>query len=754
MIESVTIANTATFGSPPEKLTGLSRFNYLFGSNGTGKTTISRVIADPLSHPDCCVTWQHGRPLETVVLNRDFIDKNFSQLKGVFTLGERHKDVLDKIETAKQQLDKEQAILARLKATLEGEDGTGGKNGELTHLEMEFREKCWLQKQKQDQKFQGAFTGYRSDREKFKKKVLDELQANNAPLRPLIDLEKRANTIFGETPTKENSIPTLDTAALLAHESNPILTKRVIGKDDVDIAAMIKKLGNSDWVRQGRKFYEVNDQVCPFCQQVTTDAFAASLEEYFDETFEADSKAIDTLLSEYALDATEIRTLGDKIIAAPGKFLDLEQFKSQKAVLDQMISANQLLLDKKKNEPSAIVELKSLATVCTAITELINAANAQVADHNYMVENITTEKRDLTAEVWRFVLKELEVDSTQYREKKAALEKAIANLNEKINETRTRIGDKLREIFELEKQTTSIQPTIDGINAILSRFGFDSFKLAMGADKKSYRLIRHTGEDARETLSEGEKTFVVFLYFYHVLRGSLSETGITTDRIVVFDDPVSSLDSDILFIVSSLIREVCEEVRQGSGHIKQVFVLTHNIYFHKEVTFHERRKSGRLNEETFWIVRKLGLLSKVERHEDNPIKTSYELLWMDVRKFNPANTRIENTLRRILEHYFTILGDYSLDDLYAKFEGQEKVLCRSLFSWVNAGSHYAYDDVYVTPSETVVQSYLKVFRAIFKKTDHFSHYTMMMGDDFVEEPEETASARHGMVENAPTSGST
>ena len=30
---------------------------------------------------------------------------------------------------------------------------------------------------------------------------------------------------------------------------------------------------------------------------------------------------------------------------------------------------------------------------------------------------------------------------------------------------------------------------------------------------------------------------------------------------VVFDDPVSSLDSDILFIVGSLIKNLCQEVR-------------------------------------------------------------------------------------------------------------------------------------------------------------------------------------------------
>jgi wobble nucleotide-excising tRNase len=75
---------------------------------------------------------------------------------------------------------------------------------------------------------------------------------------------------------------------------------------------------------------------------------------------------------------------------------------------------------------------------------------------------------------------------------------------------------------------------------------------------------------------------------------------------VVFDDPVSSLDSDILFIVSSLIKALFDEVRQGTAHIKQVFVLTHNVYFHKEVTFNARRtdRNAMRSEETFWVVRK------------------------------------------------------------------------------------------------------------------------------------------------------
>lgn len=202
----------------------------------------------------------------------------------------------------------------------------------------------------------------------------------------------------------------------------------------------------------------------------------------------------------------------------------------------------------------------------------------------------------------------------------------------------------------------------------------------------------------------------------------------TTDRVVVFDDPVSSLDSDILFIVGSLIKGLFDEVRTGTGHIRQIFVLTHNVYFHKEVTFNPKRCEVAMNEETFWIVRKPGLISKLERHLSNPIKTAYELLWTEVRKADRPVLTIQNTLRRIIENYFKILGGVDPEDICARFSGKEKLICKSLFSWVNDGSHYAHDDLYVSIDETVVEVYINVFRAIFDKSGHLAHYKMMMGD--------------------------
>ncbi|MDO8737216.1 MAG: AAA family ATPase [Thermoleophilia bacterium] len=743
MIESITIANVATYDSTPEELNGLSKFNFLFGSNGTGKTTISRVIADESGFPDCKVTWKAGTKLQPIVFNRDFVERNFdqsSELKGVFTLGEKQLDTLNKIAKAKGELDELTTKIETLTMGLCGVDGTGGKKGELATLEADLKDKCWAQKKKHDAKLQGGFEGFRNDAERFKSKVLQELVSNTATVLALADLEKKADSVFGSAPTTETSIAAVDTSKLLAYEESPILIKRVIGKEDVDIAAMIKRLGNSDWVSEGRDFFARQDGVCPFCQQNTSEAFAESLNKYFDETFVTDSKAIDDLATNYASATARLQQQLAAIIALQPKFLDVEKLQAEKELLDTKITLNNQRITRKKKEASQVVELDSLSNVFAAIKAVIETANTQVDAHNTMVANLTAERRTLTAQVWKYVLEELKTDLSAFKKAKGELVKAITAMTAKIEKTVEVKRKKTADIRKLEQQTTSVQPTIDGSNVLLSSFGFQGFKLAKAESGTSYKLVRPDGSDAKATLSEGEKAIVAFLYFYFLLKGNQSESGMTTDRIVVFDDPVSSLDSDILFIVGSLIKGLFDEVRAGTGHIKQLFVLTHNVYFHKEVTYNSKRKGVAMNEETFWIVRKHGLVSKLDKHPTNPIKTSYELLWEEVRKAPRSNLAIQNSLRRILENYFKILGGIELDELCAMFEGQEKIICKSLCSWVHDGSHNVYDDLYVAIDDVMVDTYLKVFRAMFGKSGHSAHYKMMMGDAYIEEPNMVATA--------------
>ena len=738
MIESIHISGVATYAAEPEILNELSKFNFVYGSNGSGKTTVSRVIANETDHPTCRVTWRRGTKLQAMVYNRDFVAKNFgpsTELRGIFTLGEKNADTLAEIVTAKAELDGLTKSIEGFEEALKGADGISGKRGELVTLEDRLKDKCWSQKKKHDGNFSSAFDGFRNNSENFKTKVLQEQASNSAALVPLADLEETAKTVFGPTPTVEPVIATVSVEKLIGHESNAVLKKRVLGKEDVDIAAMIKRLGNSDWVREGRSFYDANEQACPFCQQSTTEAFAKSLNDYFDEAFVADSRAIDQLASDYAADAARLQQQVASIIATPSKFVDADALRAEKELLDSRLTINAQRLASKKREPSQVVELEALANVLSTIVDLVDAANLLVAAHNKMVANLAQERRALSLMVWKYVIEvELKSDLADYSLKKDGLKKAIAAIEDKIRLSTKARREKSVAISALEKEATSIQPTIDGINGLLASFGFRGFTLGKAANGSCYTLKRQNGADARETLSEGERTFVTFLYFYHLLKGSDSESGMTADRIVVFDDPVSSLDSDILFIVGSLIKGLFDEVRVGTSHIKQIFVLTHNVYFHKEVTFNpnRRNKVAMNSEETFWVVRKANLASKVERHTSNPIATSYELLWSEVRRSDRSNLAIQNTLRRILENYFKILGRIDSDEICAMFEGRERLICKSLFSWVNDGSHFAHDDLYVAIDDSMVENYLRVFRAIFEKSEHHAHYKMMMGDAYLE----------------------
>ena len=108
MIERIEIARCASYGIEVEKMDNLSSINFVYGPNGTGKTTVSRLIGDASLYPACAVHWQRATELETLVYNRDFIDTNFNQradLKGIFTLGQKDIETQNKINQAKKDVD-------------------------------------------------------------------------------------------------------------------------------------------------------------------------------------------------------------------------------------------------------------------------------------------------------------------------------------------------------------------------------------------------------------------------------------------------------------------------------------------------------------------------------------------------------------------------------------------------------------------------------------------------------------------------
>jgi wobble nucleotide-excising tRNase len=101
-------------------------------------------------------------------------------------------------------------------------------------------------------------------------------------------------------------------------------------------------------------------------------------------------------------------------------------------------------------------------------------------------------------------------------------------------------------------------------------------------------------------------------------------------------------------------------------------------------------------------------------------------LWAEY-SHNENNSQIlPNVMRRILESYFTLLGDIDFDLICNKFDGTRKPICESLFAWLHAGSHNVFDDAFYTVNDDGIALYKDVFKLIFINEGHEAHYNMMM----------------------------
>lgn len=736
MIETIHLSAVATYAPVAQSLSNLKAVNYFYGANGSGKTTISRVIGDPahVDHRGCSLVWKGARPIDTLVYNRDFVEENFGgeDIKGVFTVGKRSVEALQEIARLKIEVAALETKIANLRATLRGTDSEveSGKRGELTELSKKLQATCWQQKVKHESLLAGALEGYRSDKSKFAGKVLDTRStppAHGFVAATIEDMRERAKTVYGPSKVGEALIPLPLSERLLALESSAILAKVVVGKKDVDVAALIEKLGNSDWVKQGQPYLAESAGACPFCQQQLPPNLEDSLSKYFDEAFLTDTAAIAAFESDYQREARSWMVAISAPLDAKHPRVDLERLRALRDTVSARIDANLLLISTKRREPSRPLALQGLAEVIAAALEPLSTANAAIKAHNSTVANLSAEKTRLTTQVWRHIVDvELKASLDEHFRKETGLQRAIESLNEQISRLEREVREFETQMRALEKDATSVQPTVDEINRLLASYGFNGFSIERDGKHNRYRLRRADGSSARKTLSEGERTFITFLYFYFLAQGSANETGTQNDRVVVLDDPVSSLDSDVLFIVSSLIHTLIESIKNSQGPIKQLFVLTHNVHFHKEVSFDTNRRKVALSNETFWVVRKTGGKSTVEFHEGNPVSSSYEMLWAELRRPGPRAPSIQNTLRRILETYFKILGGWDLNKIWLKFEPADQPICKSLFSWVNAGSHGALDDLHLALDESPIRRYLDVFKEVFRVAEHLPHYNMMM----------------------------
>lgn len=734
MIKEIKLDNVATYTKENGILIKPTKINYFYGNNGSGKSTLANVLKDSKNEKfeECNILWENSLEIDTLVYNKDFVQENFSQkkdIKGIFTLGKESVDIKEKIEHLKEEKEKQSQKLNKTKESLDK------INQEKDKIKSEAIEFCWRQKTKYYNKCKEAFTGVANSKNKFFERLLGNY--NNLELKEVEEGEvlNRYNNLYSKELKKYKYLPILDSKDIRNVEESSLLDKVIIGKEDLEIGKLISKLSNSDWVKQGLSFVENSDNKCPFCQQSLNSSIVVNIEEYFDESYKSDCEKLNSFKKEYERYLDSLIRVLDSIDYESYNINNIDELKNKIDEIKLIYKSNIRLIQEKIDMPSKKIEIESLYKKVNVIILLIDEINKKLKVNNNRIDNLTKEKDKVINDIWIMMINNLKEDIKRYSKEIENKNKAISGLKNKISELEKDIKKKEKNISEESSKIANVESVVTDINKILKSFGFNSFKLNLGEEEGTYKIVRSDGTNAKDTLSEGEYRFITFLYFYYLVNGSNEPTNIRKDKILVIDDPISSLDSNTLFIISTLIKNLIDECINNKNDIKQVFILTHNIYFYKEVTYKGSRNNPSPSIESYWIIQKLNSISNIKRFENNPILTTYETLWRTLDNIDGVSNRNNvldistglNAMRRILEHYFNVLCGYNYEECINKFDGEDKLICKSLLSYINDGSHFISDD-YVLCYEDL-GNYKRVFKLIFEKMGHIKHYEAMSSSE-------------------------
>ncbi|MDL2248786.1 AAA family ATPase [Tyzzerella sp. OttesenSCG-928-J15] len=645
--------------------------NFFYGNNGTGKSTISREI-----YSDSGIEWQQGKSAddyEVLVYNKDFIDVNFvdyGELKGVFTVGEQN--IKTQAEIAKKNAQRAEQD----KLNGENTSAKGKKDAQRTVLLNDFQKICWEKTKTIRAEYPETQKGYKTPISKFVDYVL---QLGNPVQHDIGGLRALYETAFDPNATTYPEFrPTGETEKLKGSPGNKLLGKPITSSGDSPFADFIKAINATDWVRQGReRFPELPESKCPYCQQKLPVDFDAQIAACFDGQYQEDIDALLQFQEDYSSDMQGFIDILNANLHNAFPKLDLTEYKAKLVLLEKTIESNNLLIASKIKEPSLIITLDNVKVIRDELNTLIADFNKQICDNNTIVNAKMKKQAECTAKVWELIAFTLQNEVSAYKSKRKALDIEISEYIRLIDSGEKASRALMAEIAELNKDIVSTLPTMTNINELLRNSGFQGFILREKRGHQNvYEVVRQDGQVA-ENLSEGERNFIAFLYFYYLVRGSHTDSDISKDKVIVIDDPVSSMDSSVLFIVSTLVREmvgVCfnnaeyrEHEKEVVGdYIKQIFVLTHNVYFHKEITYNQ---TSRYHCVSFYTVNKASnnssirhcvrpSLTRPTEHENfNPVQNSYTALWGEYKEVDtPIPTM--NVIRRILEYYFMQLCGY------------------------------------------------------------------------------------------------
>lgn len=737
MITKITLNNIASYKHSTSLNTN-KYVNLIYGLNGCGKSTLSNYLKNLQKgeYSECSIEGFDSNQ-EIIVYNTDFVQENFyesEQQKGIFTLSKENKDVEEKIAQAKESIKNEEEVLQAAQKEKEKYES------DKSNKESVISNKVWEIKKKYsggDRVLEYCLDSLKGNKTALLNHILSIQKPKQEPTETIECLKTKIQSISGENAQKYELLNKIS-LNLENIETDKIFSKEIVGNENSTVSALITELKNSDWVKAGLKYVpdiKNENATCPFCQQKTITAqLLENIRSYFDKSYENDLNYLKNFLESYN---TAINTLPNKDVyeSSPKFESHKKDFDLQYSNLKNTLESNKRNIEDKINSPSVIVKLENTSSILTELNSIIEKINDEIQEHNTNIEQADKVKQSIKSQFWQIMRWEYDSTISAYEEEMKKIEAEIVEVSAQITKTTEEINKQKESIVQLQKQTVNIDEAVERINATLLDIGITDFKIEK--DNENFYKIKR-GEDSDNifiTLSEGEKMIISFLYFIELCKGKKSSTEIDKKKIIVIDDPMSSLSNIYVYNIGRLIKNEFFFILDEHGQVKtdnagktihpyeQVFIFTHSLYFFYELTDtnHKRREK----DQKLFRIQKNGTGSDIKEMNYEEIQNDYQSYWSIIKDENQPVALIANCMRNIVEYFFNFIEKTDLNNCFQKPELSDNRF-QSLYRYINRESHSLGQNIYDF-KELNYADMKDAFRELFKATGYEEHYNKMYG---------------------------
>ena len=485
------------------------------------------------------------------------------------------------------------------------------------------------------------------------------------------------------------------------------------------------------WVQQGLHIHKSQGSLkCEFCSQPLPENRLAEIEAHFSTEYNNFQSKVSALIKDFeSVIKPEVDDssylLYDEFIeeyVQNIKFLNDDINKSNEAIRTWIKQLNNRLQNPFSKNTSYSIGFQTFENVNTYLVERLIPI---ISYHNKICSdfNVIAEKAKAKIENHFVAQKAISEDLILSESKQASYKKEIERLNMVLS-------DVSLKIIDLEFELKSDRIALEEINDNLHRFIGRNDIILNRLDGGGYQLKR--GGVVATNLSEGEKSAIGLVYFISKLKENDNKIEKT---IVVFDDPISSFDSNHLFNASAFILNNCTNALQ-------LFILTHNFWFFKLIRDWMDNKNPRKKEQSIKISNFYSLKNKqLNNASDSLIKyhSEYHFVFDRLLEMKTSDDysleqafAIANYSRRLLESFNAFKSQqskgFSAILTMAKEKGIPKDTTDKIYYFLNKYSHLDRIEAHECTIENIEGEGLAVIEGtlnIIKTLDN-DHYNSMI----------------------------